>query len=841
MTEQIKKILIAEELISSPTGIFFISCGLECASQYKEAEKEEYAFIVDDFLPEITKIPRVKLDPRKVYEARVENSFRAVFDSNYLVDSQIQKLISLHFSKKSDLDLFDEYPGKFKTLNTIKLQEYLNVGFFIDTIVIDAYKNQFNYDLVRKYLNHVVEYSFKQVEERNSNASIDVLYSVSEDIFMIEFSFHRESFTFSRSIFDEMNLPVNYFSVNYFTKRNKISLTAMIFSSEKLKSFKSFFFTETSLKKKTQAPNAVMELGLEKNENIQYMPRDFRLEDEQAKKLSQARKFSLFIKNYRKGEVNPKEIMSLDLIDVEKYLNLYPKPEAVANLDMEAKSFILKLLQDKKLFDGIVDYMQKVANSDLEPQSEQIQRVLASKTLEDLEEMIRIKGVTENKNMETIRVAGWLENKEENSTGISQFTETINNEEIWAVKRSEISIKIQDEVIRLKASGKKVLKEDILRIVSQEVDIGDENIGVVVNDIVEEAIASELTQKSNLQDAFALKFLSQQNETKNLEAKKEFDDQLIRMKKAMSQMKSEMTKLRKDNEKIKNTAPPVVENLAPIVQELKNALGKAMVVNSNKEKIIAKMKEDFERKLNTNTEKMTLLENRIEELKEESTKNSAFVGEEKLIQLTAENKSLINRLELANLKVNTIHENRDKHDSEEESKREREIVLLKNNMQLAQRLIEKLKTEKIELESKLSIEKQKPSKIKEEKAPPVRSNDEEKEAQIMALVLEKRAMEEKFKVQTIELKKSEHKLKYALAQLEESQRKKAAPTTSSPLKSNESYIRQLENANSRILEASNDIAEKKKENIKLKQENALLTSKVSELEKKIAYMEKKAA
>ncbi|MGZ3810055.1 MAG: hypothetical protein ACXVCE_18370, partial [Bacteriovorax sp.] len=161
-------------------------------------------------------------------------------------------------------------------------------------------------------------------------------------------------------------------------------------------------------------------------------------------------------------------------------------------------------------------------------------------------------------------------------------------------------------------------------------------------------------------------------------------------------------------------------------------------------------------------------------------------------------------------------------------------------MQMAQALIEKFKQERNDLENKLAEEKEKFLSLKNEKgANGDAEKEQERESQLIALATEKKGLEEKGKLQAIEIKKMEQKLKFTVSKLEEAQKRKVAPAAIA--KSIESYVKQLENANLRLNEANNEVAEKRKETVKLKQENALLTSKLAEIEKKLGNSEKKAA
>ena len=114
----------------------------------------------------------------------------------------------------------------------------------------------------------------------------------------------------------------------------------------------------------------------------------------------------------------------------------------------------------------------------------------------------------------------------------------------------------------------------------------------------------------------------------------------------------------------------------------------------------------------------------------------------------------------------------------------------------------------------------------------------EKDQLMTNIQAEKKILEDKFRNQTLELKKAEQKLKLALAHIEDIKKRNAQ---SSPNKVNELQVKQIENAKMQASEAIGELAEKKKELHKFKQENAILTSKLTSLAKKLSNLEKKAA
>ncbi|MDD4973185.1 MAG: hypothetical protein PHY93_02490 [Bacteriovorax sp.] len=824
-----KRILISTEQQNAQVGSFFRELGLELCTEFDKEHLADYLFIVDDYLEELKILPRIQT--RKTIASACLSEVRGFFDENLINEEGARSLLNSYFSDAQNFDLVDRFSKDFQNVFTLKIHDYLNVGYFIDTIVLEAYKNKFDYEQVRNYLNFALPYSLKLIEQEEGPLPLDVSFSYSEKGFAIQISMSAGSFEMSKNFNSKsekvakFSSSANYFDASYFKKRERLLLSSLWFKEKKLQPFKSFFLTEISERHNTSdSKSALINRLDEVPDSVQYEANLNRID--QSEKLHLARKFSLFIKNFRTSEESPPKLSSLTIEDIDTYLSHYPRQDALLAIDLEIKNFIIKLLNDDSLYDGVTDYIQKIANSNLDSHVDEIQRILSQKSLEDIIEIIRLKAGPKDESNDVTKVSG--------------LTETQNEEE-WKVKRSDLVDQIKEQVVTIKSSGRNVVEEDIVKIVSEQLSADPEEVRTIVKGLVEEAISGELIKKEKLEEAFALRFLSQQPGQDA--AREKLEGQIVRMKKIMEQMRSEIVKLRAEvNVAQKEKDSTLTGAQAEEISDLKHALTKTLEMMKAKETIALKQKIDFEQILIAKENKNKTLEEHLEGLKDEFSRSREFANEEKLEMLLVENKSLAARLELANRKVVIINENMGKHDSDSLVKKDKELTALKTNFHLAQALIEKFKQERTDLENKIAEEKEKYIKLKDEKAIAAGPSKEqlEKDLLLINLQVEKKSLEDKQRIQGIELKKLEQKLKFSIAQLEESQKRKTQPTVAIS-KSNEVYVKQLENASARITEANNDITEKKKEAIKLKLENALLASKVSELEKKLSNIDKKAA
>jgi hypothetical protein len=795
-----RKILISEELLESPVGSFFQVAGLECVTEYSVEDKEDLEFIINDYCPEFRNVTRIKTDPAKKFSPEIEQDVKGELDKNFLENFQVQKLLKIILVKETGMSLVDSYSNSFKSISSIKLHEYLNTGYFIDLVVIEAYKNNFNYDLIRQYLNHLFEFSFQQIQNLKSESVLELTYSFSPDVFALELSFVKENFRPVIGQFKELRNRSNCLSLSFFPKRDRVSISSVWFKSENLKEFRCWLSSEINFKNKSADFPRPLMLGIDEDVELDYQPRIFRTEEVQGRKLADARKFAKFIREYRSTEVDPKDLMSLELSDVDNYLTFYPFQDSVVNADEEVKRYVLNLLQDEKFSNSLDNYFEKNLDSSIDPYIERIQEILSSKKLKNIEEIIRIKGLGSNSEVDQVTLKGWL-GAENDPVAIDDKTESITNEDKWISMRSGLLIKIQEEIHRAKSVGIKLYSKDLIDLISRHISESAENVEAVMKDVIEEALSSGLTQKSALQDAFALSFIQQQSHVFNDSDKMKLEDQISRMRFLMDQMKEEMLSLRSGSVELakKYRQDSVLQNQAPKLFSLKNSLLKAINSMRLKEAASSNQKEVFEKILLSKEVTNKRLESKIEQLKAEHLKSNVLFNAKKIEALKEENKILNARLALTLQKLVTVNEKKTKEKGE-------------------------------------SAQQNSSDKLDETTSS---SNHPEQDRLLMNVEAEKKILEDKFRNQALELKKADQKLKLALAHIEDIKKRNAQ--SSSPHKVNDLQVKQVENAKMQASEAIGELAEKKKELHKLKQENAILTSKLTSLAKKLSNLEKKAA
>ncbi|MBY0413231.1 MAG: hypothetical protein K2Q18_03655, partial [Bdellovibrionales bacterium] len=155
-----KKILIASELHASAMGLFFQELGFELTDTYVEGE--HYAFAVDSVCPEVLTIARVQF--AKTIDPRVAQNIRGHIAPGFFKNELGKNLLRSHFNEAQELNLVERYSSNLKSIYNIKLQDYLNLGFFVDSIVVEAYRGKFDITALRSYLNVALNFAFKKIE-----------------------------------------------------------------------------------------------------------------------------------------------------------------------------------------------------------------------------------------------------------------------------------------------------------------------------------------------------------------------------------------------------------------------------------------------------------------------------------------------------------------------------------------------------------------------------------------------------------------------------------------------------------------------------------------------------
>lgn len=820
-----KRILISPEQQESQVGAFFRKLDIALCSEFIQEHLGSYLFIVDDYLPELNLLTR--LQTKKSINPICINDVRGFFDENFLNNELIYSLLGTYFSEYRDYDLVDRFTKKNQNVYTLKIQDFLNIGSFTDTIVLDAYKNNFDCDMIRNYLNFAINYAFK-TEEMNNHHSIEVSYAFNETGFALQILMSANKFDLEKEFstknkkFEIFFNGTNYFDVSYFRKKEKLLLSSLWFKEKNLQLFKSFFFSEIDgrFNLKDKKSNLISRLDAV-TETFSHKSNITKAHT--YSKLHLARKFANIIKIMRSREIDSPVAAILTPADIDNYLSRYPRHDATVAIDMEIKNFIIKLLNDENLSSNISQHIDKTALSSLDSFVDELQRIIGQKSLEDLNEIVSLVESTKNNECNFTMIEGWTED---------------SNKEDWFKKRASIIEKIKEQTYLIMKSGRNVVEEDIVNITAGQFNANPEEDRAIVKGLLEEAISTSFFRNEKLDDLLALQLLQKRPEN-DIDQKK-LKLQLIGFKNSVAQMRSEIIKLRLEAEvSRKENCQDQIGKLPK--QELgilkKAAISSIELIRENKRKEL-KQKHEFDKIIALKNKQNRYLEDSLNKLKSESSGDSNIEITKKLDEVKEENKKLKLLLEKSHL--NIIPDSEIVNTEKSSSEKDQEIAKLKNEVQTAQLLADKLQrimkvSENISSQEDVNLANSAASKAQFETLLSQSSNDSESST----FQTYKKEMEEKYKAQGIELKKTENKLKFTIAQLDEAHKRKSSDQSHG--KSSDTYAKSMEAASNKLAAINIDLLEKKKEVIKLKQENTLLTSKVFELEKKLGINEKKVA
>lgn len=483
-----KRILISPELQSAQLGAFFREMGFELDSEYDKNNLAEYLFIIDDYLAELNFIPRIQT--QKMLSAECLPSVRAFIDVTHLEDLSIKKLLGLYFSDTQNFDLVDRYSKDFKNIYTLKIHDYLNLGYFIDSIVVEAYKQKFDFEQIRNYLNFALPFCLKQVEHEPHNAFVDVSFSYSEEGFAVQIALGSGNFNKNSLALEEFSARTNFFDACYFAKRERLLLSSLWFKEEKLKVFKSYFFTEISGRSASTSSSSLISIIDEDQGDTKYVS-ELSLDDPSANskiKGSLAPQLDEFQRIL--GQKILEELVPIGIkggpgeTDEQWKVKSSGLVEKIQEEVTRIKSLAQELKEDdlvriisseldaipseaRKLVKGILEEITVVGS--LEEQQAEFQRILGQKMQEDLS---------------VVKVTGRVD---------------LKNNEPWKVKSSGLVEKIQEEVIKIKSLNQKLQEDDLVRIISTELDAAPSEANRLVKGILEE-VSAEGTLETQIEE-----------------------------------------------------------------------------------------------------------------------------------------------------------------------------------------------------------------------------------------------------------------------------------------------------------------------------------------------------
>ena len=340
MTKVERKIILAkEEFKTTSLGKFFLENGYELKSTYDSSEDNFIHFLVDDIIPGHNKHPRLATsigDNQSIYDRA------GIFYENLNADAL--KLLKNYFTTTEELDLVDRYSKEFKDLFTLKIQDYLNFGYFIDTIIVEAYKGGYDISKIRKYLNHNLEFIFRLVESKGSLLPLEVSFAHDGNQFVVQVATTVKEFKLDKDFLNKEKLTSqllelsNFFDLTYIESRDRLIISTLWFKENI--NFKSYFYTV--VEKRRVNFNSTARLILTKSdEKVPYQPHDAK-DKSDLTKSSIVRKLAMFIQKNHKNDDFDFKAMSLEQVIEES--KLYPIKSEIKDLDERVYPKVLELI-----------------------------------------------------------------------------------------------------------------------------------------------------------------------------------------------------------------------------------------------------------------------------------------------------------------------------------------------------------------------------------------------------------------------------------------------------------------------------------------------------------------
>lgn len=441
LTEKKKKIiLISPEQEETQVASFFRDLAIDLSSSYDQNHHADYLFIVDDYLAEIKQLPRIQT--KNTISSECLQEVRALIDGEYLESPEVKKLLDSYFSDKVDFDLVDLFSKDFKETYCFKIHDYLNIGYFVDTIIVKAYNHKFDFEQIRDYLNHTLPFALREVEKGQRLAPIDVSFSYSKDGFAIQIALDAPQFNMngdfnSESItLNDFFTRTNYFNANYFSKKKRLQFSSLWFKDEKLKNFKSYFLTEISTSNVSKS-SAITNILDESDDETKYTARQSLSENQE----------NLFLKNQDSLFITTNLRSSLDRSN-EKW--------EVKRLNSDNDNDNDKLIQNQSF-----NQTNEIESDTLHVQKNQ--KDLDKENLE--KQIVRMKILINKMKDEIINLRAKAIIETENEEHPDAKIAILENELFKAKKLAKYN---EDETLELKSRFEVIHAEDVMKIQSLE-------------------------------------------------------------------------------------------------------------------------------------------------------------------------------------------------------------------------------------------------------------------------------------------------------------------------------------------------------------------------------------
>lgn len=412
-----KKVLATEEFAKTSKASFFQKLGFEVVTTYDPSDLKSFSFVLDNAFPE-AKLPRLKSE----YGHGFSKADRAYIEIEKL-NSTASDLMNNYFSDQEELDLIDRYSKNHKDILTLKIQDYLSLGYYTDLVIQQAYKESFNIEQIRESLNNSLKFVFKLAEEKGSTLPIEISFSNDGNVFAVQLMITIKNFDFGIDLFKVDNFQeqfikqANFVDFTYLESREKLFVSTLWFKEDS--GFKGLFFNQVVKRSKENLPeNEVGEAS--SDPDIKYHPMTSELRNE-ASVLSLARKFAVHVKNLHRDEED--YLNSISMKQLRSDLVTYLDQGEVSTAPEDAfKKAILILKEQGNEF-------TLHSSSSVEDGNDTI-IVKSQKETDDLNEKNIISGNGNEEKNNSLQVKGNQEQSEDSNLSVKNLNTSQSNPEI---------------------------------------------------------------------------------------------------------------------------------------------------------------------------------------------------------------------------------------------------------------------------------------------------------------------------------------------------------------------------------------------------------------------------
>jgi len=855
---QKKHILLSlESEMAQKVEALLADCEVELYSD--ELARDSYDFVFEQD-------PNYKIEGDEkvlIFSDDYTQSEHSILAPSHLDNEVIKTYLCRYIGEDSSINIETQIIGE---CTTFRITEPFSIGHYLDILSTTLHKNNSAFEKVVEAYVKVSNYYFTKLKA----LPVEVDLVVSSSLVALQFHAPIEDHS---EILDTSNLCKELDSNvvdNYYLKKSNelvISLT-WLNDNESRTILRHHLDGYRKASQHEDVYNGFNKLlGLEK-EDV-----EFKIE----KKEGEAKRSSFAVIKKVIDFIKSKKDNEPDLFEFKTALGEYPNKEVLAGLVDEDIDFIEKAISSYNVYDTInstVKGSRETALQDSEiaaklsdaleemdsyevvgmfnSEEEALQRISGSKedlgeesTLvsdfaDDFAAVTKVSG-GENEQDENQLVKGSKEDLGEEATIISGNRETIDD--AWKVKRSALAEKIKDEVMKVTSIGghtNEEIHDRVQGIIKEELGVND-NVAQSIKDSLLDNVSSQSVGETIGESDSAEVFLRLDNDRLRGQLSTKMD-QILRMKRIIDTMKADFIAKKEAEKALQERISEAGADSADAKFKAAEIQIAALLKEVNiKEKREEQLIKGHEHALKNKDHRILLLEDKVSDLKEKNTElNDSRETKEKIAELDAENKNLMNQLKITNDRFEAISEKYDKEVTNAAPQ------FAANNDSGLQSLLDKEKEKVVGLQQQIN-EFKKQLLAKASEAPQESSSSPEPAAQSNVRLKE---LEVQLKASELETKKYEQKIKFMssqMAELEKKLKKVAGRSSGGGANKGASDLnikrleKNLEKINVLNDKLQADMTEKKKELHKSKQENSIMRNKITELEKKLSKFEKKAA